>query len=131
MHFKGALLARALADTAVGEMVGTRGYWKQRVQGEPVPAIVFNIVSDPRPQHLKGFNDLRETIVQADCLDLTDIGATNLSEALVAALVPAVTSDGIIFNRAMVVDVRDGGDQSGDTFIHRTSVDFSIWWQSE
>lgn len=130
MDFQGALRARALADTTVSGMINDRAYWVQRVQSEGVPAIVFNIVSDPRPQHLKGFNDLRETSFQADCLGSTSIEASELGEALIAALAPAVTAHGIIFNRAMITDVRGGGNTSGETFIHRTSVDFAVWWQS-
>lgn len=131
MDFQGALRARALGDTTVGGMINDRAYWVERVQSEGVPAVVFNIVSDARPQHLKGFNDLRETLFQADCLGRTNIEATDLSEALIAAVVPAATAHGITFNRAMVTDVRGGGGKSGEIFIHRTSVDFSVWWQSE
>lgn len=131
MDFKGALRARALADVTVAGMIGTRAYWTQRIQSEGLPAVVFHIVSDQRPQHMKGFNDLRETRVQCDCLALSDVAASDLLEALIAALVPENTSNGIIFNRSHVDDGRDGGDAVTEGFIHRTSVDLRVWWQTE
>lgn len=131
MDFKGALRARAVADTAVGAMIDTRAYWTQRVQAEGLPAVVFNIVSDPRPQHLKGFDALRETSFQADCLGASSIEASDLAEALIAALVSPSAGESFIFNRAAVDDVRDGGEQTDTGFIHRSSVDFRVWWQPQ
>lgn len=130
MLLKAALRTRALADSTVSGIVGTRIYWTQRNQGDPLPAVVFHVISDPRPQHLKGFEALRETLVQADCLGLNGLAASGLAEALIAALVPEGTSGGVLFNRSIVDAVRDDGEQTETAFIHRTSVDLRVWWRA-
>jgi len=130
MDLKGALRAR-LAVGAAAASVGARIYWTQRIQGEPLPAIVMQVISDPRPQHLKGFDQLRETRVQIDCLGPSDKIATDLAEAVIADLVPAAITAGIRFNRAYVDAVRDLGEQTDTAFIHRASVDLRVWWQPE
>lgn len=130
MDMPGALRARAIADAGVATIAGTRVYWVQRIQGKPLPAVTLTVVSDPRPQHLKGFFALRETVVQADCLAESHKQATDLAEAVIAALVPEHSGNGIVFNRALVDAVRDLGEQTETHFIYRTSVDLRLWWRA-
>lgn len=130
MDMQGALRARLLAAAPVTTLVGTRVYWVDRPQASALPAIVLQVISDPRPQHLKGFEDLRETRVQMDVFGSSYAQVRTLAEAAIAAVVPENTSNGIIFNRALVDGARDLGERTETMFIHRHSTDLLIWWQS-
>ena len=131
MEMQGALRARILADAGVSALAGTKVTWVTRPQSSTLPAVVLQTISDGRPQHLKGFNALRDTRVQIDCWAATYDASKQLSEAVIAAAVPQNTSNGIIFNRAMVDAVDDGGEVVGTAFIYRVRVDLIIWWQKE
>jgi hypothetical protein len=130
LDMQGALRARLLAAAPVTALVGQRVYWVDRPQASQLPAIVLQVISDPRPQHLKGFEDLRETRVQMDIFGTSYGQVRTLTEAALAAVVPENTSNGIIFNRALVDGARDLGERTETQFIHRHSTDLLIWWQS-
>lgn len=131
MDFHSALRTRLILDPMVGLLIGDRVTWIERPQTAALDAITLQVISDPRTQHLKGFNDLRETRVQLDCWSRSHLGATSLGEAAIAALVPEDSADGVTFNRAHVDAVRDLGEPTPTGFIHRTSVDLRVWWQQE
>lgn len=131
MDMQGALRARLLAAAPVTALVAQRVYWVSRPQSEPLPAIVLQVISDPRPQHLKGYQDLRETRVQMDIFGTTYAQVRAITEASLAAIVPEITSNGIIFNRTLVDASRDLGERTETTFIHRTQIDLLVWWQAE
>lgn len=126
-----ALRARALADAGVEAIVGTRVDWGMRNQADPLPAVTLQIISDDRPQHLKGFQPLRMTRVQATCWADEFADAKALAEALIAALVPEAEEDGVRFNRAGVEGPRTLTSSTGlstDTRpIDQHVVDFLIW----
>jgi hypothetical protein len=122
MDMQGALRARLTG------LAGGRVYWVDRPQAASLPAITLQIISDLRPQHLKGFNGLRDTTVQLDCWGATYSEVTALKEAALLAIVPSVTSNGIRFDRAIIDSERDLGERTETQFIHRASVDLIIWW---
>lgn len=128
---QGAIRARLLAAAPVTALAGARIYWVDRPQGDALPAVTLQIVSDPRPQHLKGFQDLRATRVQVDIWAAGYAQKTALAEAVIAAIVPEATGNGIRFDRTLVDAVRDLGDNSGTDFIHRTTIDLIVWWSTE
>jgi len=130
MDMPAALRARAIGDAGVAALASTRVHWVQRPQAGALPAVTLTTISDPRPQHLKGFDSLRETRVQADCWATSHKQANDLAEEMIAALVPEHTGNGITFNRALVDAVRDLGEQTETIFIHRTSIDFRFWWRT-
>ena len=135
-----ASASRNTANTVsapVTALVGQRVYWVDRPQAAALPAIVLQTISDPRPQHLKGFDALRETRVQLDVFAANQPGGLNgydltrrITEAAIAALVPENSGNGIIFNRALVDGARDLGERTETQFIHRHSIDLLIWWQA-
>lgn len=127
MDMQGALRARI---TGAATSAGSRVYWVERPQLAALPAVTLQIISDLRPQHLKGFDDLRDTRVQIDCWADTYAAVTTLKEAVLAAAVPENTSNGIQFNRAIVDGERDLGERAGEKFVHRASLDLIIWWQT-
>lgn len=130
MDMQGALRARLLAAAPVTALVSQRIYWVDRPQGSSLPVIRLQVVSDPRPQHLKGFQTLRETRVQVSVLAETYASARAVTEAAIAALVPQNTSNGIIFDRALVDAADESGDQTETQFIHHHRTDLLIWWQA-
>lgn len=122
MDMQGALRARLTG------LAGGRVYWVDRPQTSALPAITLQVASDPMPQHLKGFDELRRTLVQIDCWADTYAAAKTLKDQVIAALVPENTANGIRFDRAIVESVRDLGERSGEKFIHRQSIDLGVWW---
>lgn len=125
MDMQGALRARI---TGAATSAGTRVYWVDRPQSAALPAVTLNIVTDLRPQHLKGFDETRDTRVQIDCWASTYAAATALKEAVLAAVVPLNTANGIRFDRAIIDGERDLGERTETLFIHRASVDLVVWW---
>lgn len=126
MSMKPALRARIKADGAVAALAGPRVEWGKRRQGEPLPAVVLRVISDPRPQHLKGFQSLRETRVQADCMAETEKEAVDLAEAVIAAAAGPFEQDGVKFSRSGVDGPRDLSGQTDTGFVHRQVVDFLV-----
>lgn len=125
MDMQGALRARI---TGAATTAGTRVYWVDRPQAAALPAVTLQTISDPRPQHLKGFDELRRTLVQIDCWATTHIAAATLKEAVLAAVVPENTSNGIRFDRAIVESSNDGGEMAGNVFVFRERIDLGFWW---
>lgn len=125
MDMQGALRARI---TGASTTAGTRVYWVDRPQAAALPAVTLQTISDPRPQHLKGFNELRETHVQIDCWADTYSAAKTLMEAVLAAVVPENTANSIRFDRALVDGVSDGGERTETKFVHRQTADVFFWW---
>jgi hypothetical protein len=122
MDMTGALRAR------LSGVAGGRIYWVERPQSSALPSVTLQIISDLRPQHLKGFDELRDTRVQIDCWGKNYAEAVAVKEAALAALVPENTANSIRFDRAIVDGERDLGEMAGTTFIHRASVDLVVWW---
>lgn len=125
MDMQGALRARI---TGASTTAGNRVYWVDRPQASLLPAVTLQIISDFRPQHLKGFDQTRDTRVQIDCWAATYAAAIALKEAVLAAVVPINTSNGIRFDRAIIDGERDLGERIETQFIHRASVDLVVWW---
>lgn len=128
MDFQTGLRARLLADSTVSGLVGTRVYWMQRPQNSGLPAIVLQTISDPRPDHLKGFDGARETRVQCDCWAEGYGAALALGRSAIAALKSPQTISEKRFGNARVDAMRDLSETAaGGETIHRQSVDFLIW----
>lgn len=131
MEMYGALRARIVS---AGTSAGQRVHWVERPQTSGLPAVTLQTINDPRPQHLKGFNPLRDTLVQIDCWADTKTGADGytavqaLKEAVLAAVVPEHTANGIRFDRAIIETIRDGGERVETKFIYRASIDLTFWW---
>lgn len=119
MDWRGALRSRLTG------LAGGRVYWASRPQTSALPAIVLTMVSDSREQHLKGFMDLQPGRVQIDCYaDKDPFNAWSLAEAVIAAVVPAATTNGHIFSRAFVdIAPRDLIETQANITIFRVSMD--------
>lgn len=127
MDLQSGTRARLLADATVAGLIGNRVYWGERPQGSAYPAILMQTVSDPRPVHLKDYENTRSTLVQMDVYATTYAAALSIAKAAIAALkVPDVIS-GKVFGPTFVDGQRDTVEPSGTTNIHRQSVDLNIW----
>ena len=125
--FDEALRSRLLVDSALAALIGTRVTWTIRPQGAPYPAVVLSLISDGRPQRMKGFQALRDTRVQIDCYAETALSKLAVREAVIAAIAPAAVVAGTTFARCFIEAVRDRGDDSTTQFIHRDSIDATFW----
>lgn len=122
-----ALRARLLNDPAVAAIIGNRVSWIERPQRSAYPAVVLQIVSSPRPQHMGGVQSFRQSRIQFDCFATTARQAAELCEAVIAAIVPAGESGETKFLRGFINDVRDLGEDTDGGFVHRRSIDAYIW----
>jgi hypothetical protein len=127
MDLASALLKRLDDDTAVTALVGTRKHWVTRKQGDPLPAIVLQVISEDRPQHLAGFEAMRTARVQVGALALKYGEARQVLEAAIAALVEPVIVDNVRFWRATVEGPRDTAEEvAGVGMVHRPIADLMI-----
>jgi len=122
-----ALRKRFLDDGVVAGIVGTRVYWDERPQGKPVPDLTLTTISDPRGQHLKGYQGARETRVQADCRAANFDTVRKLALAVIAAVASPATVLGVRFTRCAADGPRSLNEDVNGERVFRRSVDFLIW----
>lgn len=121
-----AMRARILASALVPRVI-----WGRKVpQGTPRPYLQLQVISDPRPEHLKGYNRARATRVQADCYAGSYAEAKVMAEGLVPLLSTPATIDGIKFGHTKAEGPQDLGEDTADGFIHRMSLDLLVWHRS-
>src|SRR5690349_16150081 len=80
-----ATRSRLQAIAALTALVGSRIDWGFRPE-PPTPALVLEIVSDPRPAHFKGDQGLRQTRVQVDAWADTRMKAKRVAELAIRGL---------------------------------------------
>lgn len=124
--FAEALKARALADPDVSSLIGAEIHWVNVPQGRSTPYVRFQIISDPRPEHLGGYNGARVTRVQADCFAAQWGLARKIAGALITAFAVPDTVNGVQFGRIKAEGPRDFGEDTPDGFIHRSSIDLLV-----
>ena len=99
-------------------------HWTRVPQGKPLPYVRLQIISDPRPQHLEGYDGARVTRVQVDCFASKWGDTHNMAETIIAAVANPATVDGIKFGRTKAEGPRDlGEDVDGVGYVHRASMD--------
>lgn len=123
MSFEAALAKRLLEATSVREEVGTRIDWMRRAQGAALPAITLHTVSARHGQHMKGFHPTVSRI-QIDVWADDFLASLSIRDAVIAAVVPAATVDGVRFQRGQNVSVRADREDGGDgTDLYRQIVE--------
>lgn len=124
--FATALRARLIANGAVAA-VTTRVHWGLVPQGAALPYIRLTVASDPRPEHLGGYQGARVTRVQCDCFAATYAVARDLAEKVIAALAAPATQGSIAFGRIKAEGPLDlGEDVEGVGYVHRASIDLLV-----
>lgn len=125
--FATALRTRLTTDGPLSPLIGTRVYPLIRPQNSPLPAIRYQVVSDPRPEHLQGYDGARVSRVQVDCFAETYIGARDVAEKAIAAVASPATVAGIQFGRTSAEGPRDlYNDVDGGGQIYGASVDLLV-----
>ena len=130
MTFEDALVERTKAITLVAQRCGGRVGWDPRLEG--APAIVLQIISDARPQHYKGFQPIRPTIVQVDIWSIDPREAVALREAVIVGLIDPARIGAIGFQRATILNVRSDSSLNQSTMqrfrdaLACESIDFSF-----
>lgn len=119
-----ALRARLIAAGPVAAIVGQKVHWGKVPQSSALPYIRLTTVSDPRPEHLEGYDGARVTRVQCDCFAEKHLAATDLAEKVIAAVAEPATVSGVVFGRTKAEGPQDlGEDVEGLGYVHRASVD--------
>ncbi len=122
-----ALRARLIGAGPIAAIVGTQVFWTIVPQGRGLPYLRLQVVSDPRPGHLKGFDAARQTRVQCDCFAPTYALARQLADLVVATAAPPATVDGVRFGHTGAAGPRDlGEDVEGFGYVHRASLDLFV-----
>lgn len=115
--------ATALRSRLTGLAAGTRVYWTLVPQGTALPYVRMQTVTDPRLEHLQGYDGARVTRVQVDCFAATYAAARSLSEAVISAVAQPATVGGVRFGRVKADGPRDLGEDTANGFVHRLSLD--------
>lgn len=130
MSLEAALEKRIRMTPALVARAASIG-WSARLAG--LPAIRLQVIADPRPQTMKGFQRARPTMVQIDVYAKDRAEAVAIRELCIAHLTPSAQIDDVHFQRATVDNVRPGSEpeQSGDTQryrgeLPRESIDFTF-----
>jgi hypothetical protein len=123
-----AVLRDALkAAPTVNDPVGGRIYRDERPQGDPLPAIVIQLISDPRPLTFSGLQSVRRARLQVDCLATRRGVADDLAEAVIAAIDGRALAALPEVESARVVDVRNDSSRDSPATTFRTAIDVMVW----
>ena len=95
-------------------------------QDKPLPYIRYQVVSDPRPENLSGYDGARVARVQIDCFASGYIASRELAEDVIAAVAVPATTDGVKFGRVKAEGPRDLGEDTAKGFVHRASLDLLV-----
>ena len=119
-----AFRARLVADTAVAAAVSTRIYWGVVPQNATLPYVRLHIISDPRPEHLKGYQGSRRTRIQVSIFAKSFKDAKRIGSNIVKAVSgPWSTPDGKV-GRVKCEGPREGqGSDTPNGFIHHQIVE--------
>lgn len=123
-----AVLRDALKAAAiVNDAAGGRIYRDERPQGDPLPAIVILLVSDPRPRTFSGPQSIRRARLQIDCLARSRGVADELAEAVINAVDGHALAALPTVESARVVDTRNDSSRDSPATTFRTAIDVMVW----
>ncbi len=109
---------------------GMAAYRDERPSGSPLPAVLFQVVSDPRPSTMEGRQALRETTVQHDCMAGSRGEADALAEAVIALTETAGVFGDTKFCRSFVDASRSYSERDPKGVVtYVTSLDMRVWHQ--
>lgn len=126
MNFEGALRARLLAAAPVAALVASRIYWEDRPQAATLPAITLHVILDERDQHMGGFQTVKDCLLQVDVWASSFAAKKALKEAVIAALAPAQTGNGIRFQAATQVRARPQNERTETQYIFREVIELRL-----
>jgi hypothetical protein len=122
--------ALLMNSAAVSALVGPRVDFGSRVQGDPLPALVLNVISGAEGLTQQGPDGLHQNRVQVDCYALT-AGAVEQLSAAVIGLLHGYRGGGFdLVQHVATRDGREGGTNEADRPF-RVSLDFETSWSDE
>ncbi len=124
--FGTALKSRLAADAGVIAAGGNEIHWVKVPQGKTLPYVRLQTISDPRPEHLKGYDGARVSRIQADCFAASWGQARKIAEAIITAATSPMTVEGIQFGHTKAEGPNDLGEDVGTAFVHRASIDLLV-----
>lgn len=128
MDLGAALIARLQGASAVSSIVGTKVYWIQRPQGDPVPAVVARYSGAEDIETLDDDPDLIETEarITIDCFGANNVQAKKLARAVKATLKPPAMQGSFSFDSSDVSGPIDLGEFGIAGWEHRATLDCVI-----
>lgn len=128
MDMQEALRKRLAEAGPVAALVATRISWIIRSQGGALPAITLQTISGGNETDYTANQQTQTSRVQIDVWGKTYASVRALAAAVIAAVEPPHSGNGIRFERSFLDNQRDLGEQTDAGFIHRISLDFIIWY---
>lgn len=123
-----AIIAYLLACPAVAALLGDRLTPGVRTQGAPLPAAVFNLISDLPDYTNDGATGLVEARVQLESLGVTYADAKALSRAVRDRLSGLrATVGGWAIQGVFQRNARDTFTHDAPEKIHGVQADFTVW----
>jgi len=118
--------ALLLNDSGVSALVGTRVNWGAHPQGQPLPALVLNVISGAEGYRLDGPDGLLESRIQVDAYANTYADAKLLSRAVIARMSGHSDSG---FRGIFHINSRDSREDGDVDRPFRVSMDFTAHWR--
>ena len=87
MDIYDALVAKIKATPAITALIGTRLYPDEIPQGDALPAVYYQTISDVKDHHLTGQLELEKPMIQFTVQAATKNSAADVAEAIKTALV--------------------------------------------
>lgn len=120
-----ALRAILLGSAGITSRVSQRVDWGIRPSGQPLPAVVLNVINDMSEPTLDGVG-LPEARIQIDCYAST-YGSVKFLAREIRQLLDCYR--GGMFQGIFLVGLRDLPETDGVTTVHRVSMDFTVTYK--
>ncbi|MGO4167860.1 tail completion protein gp17 [Novosphingobium sp. YAF33] len=125
-----AVLRDVLRDAdAVQSLVAERVYRDERPQSDPLPAIVVQLISDPRPLTFSGPQSIRRAWLTIECLAASRGEADAIGERIVTEIDGRALVERPEVESTRIIDVRNDSSRAngGLATTFRTAIDVMVW----
>ena len=125
--FLTALQAWITTTPAISSVMGTRLYPRDKVpQDATRPYGTYQVISDPRPEHLTGYDRGRRSRVQLEIVAATYGSARLISENIIAAVATPGLHGGIKFGRVKAEGPVDRSEETASGTVSKASTDLLV-----
>jgi hypothetical protein len=121
--------ALLLADADIVALCAGRVGFGERTQGQPLPALVLNVVGGAETMTLQGPNGLLSSRMQVDCYAASYAAAKVLSRVVLTVLNGHRGGGFRLIESVAIRDGREGGSNEADRPF-RVSLDFLTHWRA-
>lgn len=120
------LTTRITGAPDVATLIGAKLFWNIVPQNTTLPYVRLQVISDPRPVHLDGYDESRESRVQCDCVAATHKAARAIAHAIIEATDEPATVGATHFGRTRAEGPRDLGEDLAGKYLHRANMDLLV-----